>query len=242
MIEISEIFEVNREFEDTEPQTILEWGITKFKDTISLACSFGAEDVVLLDMLSKIPARFQVFVLDTGRLPQETYNVMEQCRKKYGIEFKVFFPERDKIESLIERKGPNSFYSSIENRKECCYIRKVEPLSRALDGLQAWITGLRREQSVTRNGVPKVEIDPAHGNILKLNPLADWTNEQVWNYIKIHQVPYNELHDKGYPSIGCAPCTRAVKLGEDLRAGRWWWEAPELKECGIHPELKTAKV
>ena len=162
--------------------------------------------------------------------------------KKYGIEFKVFFPERDKIESLIERKGPNSFYSSIENRKECCYIRKVEPLSRALDGLQAWITGLRREQSVTRNGVPKVEIDPAHGNILKLNPLADWTNEQVWNYIKIHQVPYNELHDKGYPSIGCTPCTRAVKLGEDLRAGRWWWEAPELKECGIHPELKTAKV
>ena len=242
MIEISEIFEVNREFEDTEPQTILEWGITKFKDTISLACSFGAEDVVLLDMLSKIPARFQVFVLDTGRLPQETYNVMEQCRKKYGIEFKVFFPERDKIESLIERKGPNSFYSSIENRKECCYIRKVEPLSRALDGLQAWITGLRREQSVTRNGVPKVEIDPAHGNILKLNPLADWTNEQVWNYIRAHQVPYNELHDKGYPSIGCAPCTRAVKLGEDLRAGRWWWEAPELKECGIHPELKTAKV
>lgn len=242
MIEISEIFEVNREFEDAEPQTILEWGITKFKDTISLACSFGAEDVVLLDMLSKIPARFQAFVLDTGRLPQETYNVMEQCRKKYGIEFKVFFPERDKIESLIERKGPNSFYSSIENRKECCYIRKVEPLSRALDGLQAWITGLRREQSVTRNGVPKVEIDPAHGNILKLNPLADWTNEQVWNYIKIHQVPYNELHDKGYPSIGCTPCTRAVKLGEDLRAGRWWWEAPELKECGIHPELKTAKV
>lgn len=242
MIEISEIFEVNREFEDTEPQTILEWGITKFKDTISLACSFGAEDVVLLDMLSKIPARFQVFVLDTGRLPQETYNVMEQCRKKYGIEFKVFFPERDKIQSLIERKGPNSFYSSIENRKECCYIRKVEPLSRALDGLQAWITGLRREQSVTRNGVPKVEIDPAHGNILKLNPLADWTNEQVWNYIRAHQVPYNELHDKGYPSIGCAPCTRAVKLGEDLRAGRWWWEAPELKECGIHPELKTAKV
>ncbi len=242
MIEISEIFEVNREFEDTEPQTILEWGITKFKDTISLACSFGAEDVVLLDMLSKIPARFQAFVLDTGRLPQETYNVMEQCRKKYGIEFKVFFPERDKIESLIERKGPNSFYSSIENRKECCYIRKVEPLSRALDGLQAWITGLRREQSVTRNGVPKVEIDPAHGNILKLNPLADWTNEQVWNYIRAHQVPYNELHDKGYPSIGCAPCTRAVKPGEDLRAGRWWWEAPELKECGIHPELKTAKV
>ncbi|MCL4513820.1 MAG: phosphoadenylyl-sulfate reductase [Candidatus Eremiobacteraeota bacterium] len=241
-MEISEIFEVNREFEDTEPQTILEWGITKFKDTISLACSFGAEDVVLLDMLSKIPARFQAFVLDTGRLPQETYNVMEQCRKKYGIEFKVFFPERDKIESLIERKGPNSFYSSIENRKECCYIRKVEPLSRALDGLQAWITGLRREQSVTRNGVPKVEIDPAHGNILKLNPLADWTNEQVWNYIRAHQVPYNELHDKGYPSIGCAPCTRAVKLGEDLRAGRWWWEAPELKECGIHPELKTAKV
>lgn len=242
MIEISEIFEVNREFEDAEPQTILEWGVSKFKDTISLACSFGAEDVVLLDMLSKIPARFQAFVLDTGRLPQETYNVMEQCRKKYGIEFKVFFPERDKIESLIERKGPNSFYSSIENRKECCYIRKVEPLSRALDGLQAWITGLRREQSVTRNGVPKVEIDPAHGNILKLNPLADWTNEQVWNYIKIHQVPYNELHDKGYPSIGCTPCTRAVKLGEDLRAGRWWWEAPELKECGIHPELKTAKV
>jgi phosphoadenosine phosphosulfate reductase len=242
LIEISEIFEVNREFEDTEPQTILEWGITKFKDTISLACSFGAEDVVLLDMLSKIPARFQAFVLDTGRLPQETYNVMEQCRKKYGIEFKVFFPERDKIESLIERKGPNSFYSSIENRKECCYIRKVEPLSRALDGLQAWITGLRREQSVTRNGVPKVEIDPAHGNILKLNPLADWTNEQVWNYIRAHQVPYNELHDKGYPSIGCAPCTRAVKPGEDLRAGRWWWEAPELKECGIHPELKTAKV
>jgi phosphoadenosine phosphosulfate reductase len=179
--------------------------------------------------------------LDTGRLPQETYDVIEETREKYNIEIKVMFPDLKQVEQMVNENGPNLFYESIENRKLCCRIRKVEPLKRALSELDAWICGLRAEQSPTRQKLDKVEWDE-NFNLIKINPLADWTQNQVWQYIKENNVPYNELHDKGYPSIGCAPCTRPIEPGENIRAGRWWWENPEHKECGLHLHKKESKV
>lgn len=225
------------ELPDLEAQTaqeVLKWALKTYGDGVALASSFGAEDAVLIDILIKIDPTARVFTLDTGRLPQETYDVMDEIRSRYGINIEAFYPDTKAVEDMVTRYGPNLFYKSIDLRKLCCQIRKVEPLNRALRGLSAWITGLRREQSVTRTEVKKVEIDASHNSIIKINPMADWTEEQVWTYIRENQVPYNALHDKNYPSIGCAPCTRAVKPGEDLRAGRWWWEAPEHKECGLH--------
>lgn len=230
----TDISNLNAQFEALPPQALLKWAVEQFGNRVALACSFGAEDVVLVDMLVKVTPQPRIFVLDTGRLHQETYDVMERCRQRYHIEFEVYFPQTALVEQLLRTKGANSFYLSVENRKECCHIRKVEPLGRALQGLQAWITGLRRQQAVTRASIPKIEVDEAHGGILKLNPLVDWSEEQVWEYIRAHNVPYNVLHDKGFPSIGCAPCTRAILPGEDIRAGRWWWETPEQKECGLH--------
>ena len=191
--------------------------------------------MVLIDMWAKINPGGKVFTLDTGRLPQETYEVMEEIRKKYPITLEYYFPDKEDVEKMLREHGPNLFYKSVELRKLCCYVRKVKPLARALAGKEAWITGLRREQAVTRKSIRKVEIDEVHGNIVKINPLADWTEEMVWEYIRKNEVPYNKLHYKNFPSIGCAPCTRAVKPGEDIRAGRWWWELPEHKECGLHP-------
>ncbi len=227
-------FEQSLNGELATPQEVLKWALEEFGNDVSLACSFGAEDVVLVDMLAKLTPNPRIFVLDTGRLHQETYDVMDLCRARYNTRFEIFTPDGTDLQSLLSEKGPNSFFASISNRKECCHIRKVEPLKRALVGHRAWITGLRREQSVTRKHLPKVEIDLEHGGIKKISPLADWSELQVWNYIKVNQVPYNALHDSGFPSIGCAPCTRAVKPGEDIRAGRWWWESPEHKECGLH--------
>ncbi|MBI1909820.1 MAG: phosphoadenylyl-sulfate reductase [Deltaproteobacteria bacterium] len=222
------------DFEGKTAEEVLAWALKKFGDKVALACSFGAEDVALVDMMVKIDPRARIFCLETGRLNPETYDVMDKIRDKYNITIEVMFPNTTAVEKMVRAKGMNLFYDSIENRKECCGVRKVEPLNRALATVDAWITGLRRQQSVTRTAVPKVEIDSAHNNIYKINPLAEWTSEQVWQYIKKNGVPYNILHDKGYPSIGCAPCTRAVKPGEDERAGRWWWENPETKECGLH--------
>lgn len=233
-----DIQRLNAQYEALPPQALLQWAAEQFGNRVALACSFGAEDVVLVDMLVKITPQPRIFVLDTGRLHQETYEVMERCRQRYHIEFEVYFPQTALVEQLLRTKGANSFYLSVENRKECCHIRKVEPLGRALQGLQAWITGLRRQQAVTRANVPKIEVDDAHRGILKLNPLADWSEQQVWDYIRAHNVPYNVLHDRGFPSIGCAPCTRAIRPGEDIRAGRWWWETPEQKECGLHVKPK----
>ncbi len=217
-----------------QPEEILKWALKEFYPHLALASSFGAEDVVLIDMLVKLEPKARIFTLDTGRLNEETYDVMERIRRKYKVSIESYFPDFKKVEALERQKGFYSFRESVENRKECCHIRKVEPLERALKGLEAWITGLRREQAVTRQGVEKIEKDPAHGGIVKINPLADWTHEQVWDYIRKNEEPYNKLHDLGYPSIGCSPCTRAVKPGEDTRAGRWWWENPENKECGLH--------
>ncbi len=217
---------------------LLAAALAEFHPRIALAASFGAEDVVIVDMLMRLEPRARIFTLDTGRLPAETYALIDAMRDRYNCRIEVYFPDAPAVETLARQHGVNLFYRSVELRKRCCGVRKVEPLGRALDGLEAWITGLRREQAVTRTGVAKLEVDHDHGGILKLNPLADWSWEDVWRYIHAHDVPYNALHDQGYPSIGCAPCTRAVKPGEDLRAGRWWWETPDSKECGLH--LPTA--
>ncbi|MBI4374232.1 MAG: phosphoadenylyl-sulfate reductase, partial [Deltaproteobacteria bacterium] len=211
------IAEKAQEMEEKSAEEVLKWSLQTYHPRIALASSFGAEDVVLIDLLVKINPKARIFTLDTGRLNPETYDVMDRVRERYGIKLEVMFPKWDTVEAMVREKGMNLFYGSIENRKECCGLRKVEPLNRALKGLDAWITGLRREQSVTRTAVSKIEIDEAHNKIVKVNPIADWTQGEVWGYIKKHAVPYNRLHDQGYPSIGCAPCTRAVKPGEDER-------------------------
>lgn len=240
MLNDDEILKLNEEFEKVSAVAFLQWALKKFQPKIALASSFGAEDVVLIDILVKLDPRIRIFTLDTGRLNEETYEVMDRIREKYKVVIESYFPRLEKVQTLEREKGFYSFRGSVENRKECCAIRKVEPLQRALKGLDAWITGLRRGQSVTRTDGTKIENDTANG-LLKLNPLVDWSEEDVWNYIKKNAVPYNNLHDMGYRSIGCAPCTRAVKPGEDVRAGRWWWENPEHKECGIHSKNRPPR-
>lgn len=217
------------------------WALDRFGRRMVLASSFGAEDVVLIDLLMKVDRAARVVTLDTGRLPQETYNLMDAVRDRYGLETEVFFPRAEAVQQMVGEKGVNLFYQSIENRKLCCGVRKMEPLGRALAGLDAWMTGLRRDQNVTRDGVRKLEWDEGNG-LFKVNPLAGWEWDEVWAYIRAHNVPYNALHDRGFPSIGCAPCTRAVQPGEDLRAGRWWWEHADTKECGLHVRDGTAKT
>jgi phosphoadenosine phosphosulfate reductase len=230
-----QIKKIAEEMEDKSAMEVLKWAINSYAPKIALASSFGAEDVILIDMMVKInKEKAKIFTLDTGRLNQETYDVMDAIRKKYDIEIEVYFPEQRETEEMVKIKGMNLMYESVENRKLCCEIRKVHPLNRALSKLDGWITGLRREQAITRANIYKLEIDSSHGNIAKINPLADWTNEMIWDYIHKNNVPYNKLHDSGYPSIGCEPCTRAVHRGEDPRAGRWWWENATQKECGLH--------
>jgi thioredoxin-dependent adenylylsulfate APS reductase len=223
------------EAEGWSAQKILIWAIKNFAPRLSLSCSFGArEGMVLLDMMRRIDPQSRVFTLDTGRIPQETYDLMDRVRDRYGVKIEVVFPRAEDVEAMVREKGLNLFYESVEKRQLCCRIRKVEPLARYLAGVDAWISGLRREQNVTRADVPKLEIDEAHGGIVKLNPIADWTEGQVLAYVREHNVAVNRLHGEGYPSVGCAPCSRAVASGDDPRAGRWWWEHPETRECGIH--------
>jgi phosphoadenosine phosphosulfate reductase len=226
------------ELQALSAEEVVKWAAATFGSRVAVACSFGAEDVVLVDMLSRATSQPRVFAIDTGRLHEETYEVMERIRERYGLEIEVYFPQRDAVEQLERSAGFYSFRKSLEARHACCKIRKVEPLNRALSGLDGWMTGLRREQSVTRTSVQVIERDDGHGGIIKINPLADWTSEQVWDYIRRHDVPYNRLHDQAYPSIGCAPCTRAIQPGEHPRAGRWWWENPEHKECGLHTQQR----
>lgn len=229
-----DVVKLQKEFEGKKAEDVLKWAFDTLKDKVGFANSFGAEDVVLTDMIAKIYPKGKIFTLDTGRLPYETYGVWDALEEKYGIRIEPYFPYADAVENMVKENGINCFYKSVELRKMCCKIRKIEPLKRALSGLDAWITGLRRAQAVTRTSVYKIEVDEGNGGMLKLNPLADWSEKDVWDYIKKHKVPYNKLHDMNYPSIGCAPCTRAVKPGEDVRAGRWWWESPDTKECGLH--------
>jgi len=226
--------EKNKKLSDSSPQEILSWAFEEFKDKLFFASSFGAEDVAIIDMISKINPNALIITLDTGRLPEETYEIMERIRQKYNLKMISFFPSHKALKELVNKKGFYSFRNSLSDRKECCRIRKIEPLKRALSRVDAWITGLRKEQSATRKDIQiLVEDDLVPGKI-KINPLLNWTEEKVWEYIRQNNVPYNRLHDKNYPSIGCAPCTREIKQGETIRAGRWWWENPEQKECGLH--------
>jgi phosphoadenosine phosphosulfate reductase len=199
----------------------------------ALASSFGAEDMVLTDLIARHALPIRIFTLDTGRLPGETYALIDRVRERYQLPIDVFYPDHHALEAYVREHGIDAFYRTVELRQQCCAIRKTAPLARALAGSGAWITGLRRAQSSTRTDVVIEEFDTRHG-LWKFNPLVDWTDAEVWHYVRAHRVPYNPLHDHGYPSIGCAPCTRAIEPGEDVRAGRWWWEQPEHKECGIH--------
>ena len=199
----------------------------------AFASSFGAEDMVLLDLIDGLGLEVDVFTLDTGRLPEETHDLIARARRDYRRPIRVLFPDAAQVEAFVAAHGGNAFYDSIELRKRCCEIRKLIPLRRALQGKRLWITGLRREQSVTRADVAVLAHDAANG-LMKLNPLADWSEQDVWGYVERFDVPTNQLHRRGYPSIGCAPCTRAVQPGEDPRAGRWWWEQPTSRECGLH--------
>jgi len=197
------------------------------------ANSLGAEDMVLTDLINRHQINIGIFSLDTGRLPQETYDLMQVISSRYEVPLNIYFPDTARVEEYVAQQGINAFYDSVESRKLCCQIRKVEPLRRALSGKRAWITGMRREQAVTRGTLQLSEYDAGNG-LQKFNPLLDWSTADVWAYIRQNDVPYNKLHDRSYPSLGCAPCTRAVNAGEDLRAGRWWWEDPDNKECGLH--------
>jgi phosphoadenosine phosphosulfate reductase len=223
--------------ESLSPQDILTWGLENFGDKIALSCSFGApEGLALLDMMHRIDSASRVFVLDTGRLSQATYDLIDRVRDRYDKTVEVIFPDAERVQSMVRDDGLNLFYESVEKRELCCRVRKVEPLNRFLSGLDAWVTGLRRDQSRQREKTPKIEIDRAHAGIAKLNPIADWSHEQVLDYIREHEIPVNRLHAEGYPSVGCEPCSRPIGPGDDLRSGRWWWESSDHKECGIHLE------
>jgi len=219
-------------FEAVEASDILSWAINTFGDSFAIATSFQKEGMVILDLACRIAAGVRVFTLDTGRLPDETYQMMETVRQRYGLLVEIVFPERAEVEELVAIEGPNLFYSGVPARQRCCDVRKVRPLERKLATLQAWATGLRRDQGETRGGIPKVECGP-EGRV-KICPLADWSAPRVEEYLARHQVPVHPLYARGYTSIGCAPCTRAVEPGESERAGRWWWEEDAKKECGIH--------
>lgn len=212
----------------------LRWASENLHPRVAKASSFGAEDAVLIDIMRKINPEFRFFTLDTGRLPRETYDVIDKLRKKYGVTVEVLFPDAAEVEEMVNAKGINLFYESVENRKLCCKVRKVRPINRMLATLDGWITGLRHDQTKLRHAAKMFQLDEAHGGIVKINPIINWTWENVQNYIKSHDVVYNELLDRGYLSIGCEPCTRPVKPGQSLREGRWWWESGSDLECGIH--------
>ena len=228
-------------FEAEHPKTVLAWAIERFSDRIVLATSFQADGVAILDMAYEIDPGIRIFTIDTGRLPEETFELIERLRGRYpGLNLEIVMPQTAQVERMVSRNGPNLFYESVENRELCCHVRKVLPLRRFLAPFDAWITGLRRGHSASRASTNIVEIDQNHGGIVKINPLAAWTQERVWDYILEREVPHHPLYDRGYTSIGCAPCTRAIELGESARAGRWWWEGDGKKECGIHAQGTTA--
>ena len=232
--------ELSVQFEGEEPETLLEWGLERFSPRIAISTALQVEGAVLVEMAYQINPRVRLFSVDTGRLPQETFELIERIRERYpDLQLELLSPDAAALRAMVARHGPNLFYKSVENRLLCCHLRKVRPLTAHLAGLDAWITGLRREQWATRSDIRKVEVDHDHGAIVKLNPLAEWTEEEVWQYVLDNELPYNRLYDDGYTSIGCAPCTRPTEAGEDARAGRWWWEQGAPKECGIHCAIET---
>ncbi|MGH2617798.1 MAG: phosphoadenylyl-sulfate reductase [Thermomicrobiales bacterium] len=222
------------DFEQRPPQDVLRWAIDRYGQRLAIATSFQADGMALLDMAWRIDPAVRVITVDSGRLRQETYDFIDRVRERYAIPIEVFSPQAPELETFVGEHGPNPFYRSLELRVRCCEIRKVAPLTRALAGFDAWVSGQRRDHLKSRRNIRVVERDALHGGIVKLNPLAHWHEDQVWDYLRTHDVPYNTLYDQGFTSIGCAPCTRPTGPGEDPRAGRWWWEAEATKECGMH--------
>ncbi len=224
---------LNQQFLNASAEELLAWFASAYLGKIAFSTSLGAEDQVITHMIASSNLPVRIFTLDTGRLFQETYDLLDITSKKYGIDIDTCFPEASRVEGMVNKHGINLFYDNFENRRLCCHIRKKEPLTRALDGMTVWITGMRQEQSVTRSANNLIEWEPRM-QVIKVNPLISWKEESVWAFIREKGIPVNDLHAKGYPSIGCQPCTRQVQPGEDVRSGRWWWELPEFKECGLH--------
>ena len=240
-LEPEEIAALAKQYEHQSPQAVLSWALERFGSQLAICTSFQADGMALLDMAWRIDPTVRVFTIDTGRLPQETYALLDQVREKYDMSIEVYFPDATQVESVVRRHGINLFYRDSQLRLLCCQTRKVLPLKRVLATLDAWVTGLRRDQSTTRAAIHKLETDVEHGGLLKINPLANWSEEQVWDYIRTHEVPYHPYYDQGYTSIGCAPCTRPTIAGEDPRAGRWWWEVGVDKECGMHCSIESGR-
>lgn len=228
-----QIAEWNEKYAKAPLEESLAFFNSVFGNKICLSSSMGAEDQVLIHMLTSVNPDFRIFTLDTGRMFPETYDLIDKTNKKYNINIEIFFPDYTRVQQMVREKGINLFYNSVENRKMCCSIRKLEPLARALNGMEAWITGIRKDQTIDRFDTSLVEWDDKN-NLIKINPLYRWTEKMVWDYIRTWSIPYNELFDKGFRSIGCQPCTRATGQDEDPRAGRWWWEDEGHKECGLH--------
>jgi len=225
--------DIAKDIQGLDPIASLQYFAQKYPGKITFSTSFGWEDQVITDLIFRNDIPIEVFTLETGRLFPETYYVWNRTLEIYKKKIHAYFPQSAALQAMVDQKGPSSFYESVENRKECCHIRKIEPLKRALSGKKIWVTGIRAEQSLNRHDMSNIEWDEGN-QLLKFHPLFNWTLEEVKAYIKENNVVYNTLHDKGFPSIGCAPCTRAVREGEDFRAGRWWWEDQSKKECGLH--------
>ncbi len=237
---LEEIKELNAQMEQATPEEIIRYFTSQYSGEIALSNSLSLEDQVLTDMICKISPDTRIFTLDTGRVFPEAYDLIDKTKQKYSKSIEIFFPNAEHVEQMVAENSANLFYESVEKRKLCCKIRKIEPLRRAFKGLKVWICGLRQEQSITRYGLHPVEWDEGNG-LIKISPLYNWSSAKVREYITTHEVPYNPLSDQGYLSIGCQPCTRAVEPGEDERAGRWWWELPETKECGLHSRKLKSK-
>lgn len=240
MSKVFDLIKINNDLRGKSPEEIVEYSIGLFGiEKLTVASSLSIEDQMLSHIILKLNKKARIFVLDTGRHFQSTYDVLDETMRKYGFKYEIYSPDTKELEDLVRNYGPNTFYIDVENRKRCCTIRKTNPLKRALSNVDAWVVGLRKEQGITRSDLDIVEFDQLH-NIIKISPLANLSEEDVWAYIKTNKIPYSELYNKGFRSIGCEPCTRAVKEGEDIRAGRWWWENPDSKECGLH--LSSSKI
>jgi len=232
--------EIAVELDDKDPQEVIAWSIERFqRDHLAICTSFQSDGMAILDMAWRIDPKVRVFTVDTGRMPAETHDLMERVRDRYAIEIEVYYPDALELEEYVRLHGVDGFRRAVSLRRRCCEIRKVNPLKKVLDGLDAWVTGLRRDQWATRSNIRKIELDHDHGGIVKVNPLADWTEDEVWDYVRDNDVPYHPLYDQGYQSIGCAPCTRPVEPGANARSGRWWWEKDGPKECGMHCVVET---
>ena len=235
-----EVGELAVDYEDRDPEEVLEWAFDRFgAERFAVITSFQADGVVIMDMAHRINPNVRVITVDTGRMPQEYYEIADAFRQRYGMKIEMLFPDAGGVEAMVKKHGPNLFYDSVPNRLLCCQVRKVLPLTRALKGLDAWATGLRRDQWATRANIKKIELDHDHGGIVKISPLADWVEQDVWDYIRENDVPVHPLYAKGFTSISCAPCTRPVPEGAHGRSGRWWWEVNAPKECGMHCSIET---